>query len=132
MFLEFQSNAFTMLIVVAMPGMLMAIFVFDVPYYANFNKIEARSQNKGWLLIERFTLHIPLFLYGVFFYATGKKSILRALYTVPNIIIGLLLTMIPFFLMDPRWTKKQDTPRGKWIIFGMVQIHLKCLSLIND
>jgi hypothetical protein len=116
MMLDFSNNPLTLIMVVAMPGLWIAVFSFDGPYFARFSATDAHSTKKNWLIIERLTMHLPIAMYGVFFYFDVEYRAFLALVNPINIIIGSVLIFGLFFGLDPRWVQKKDPPRGKWII----------------
>ncbi|MHA1612572.1 MAG: hypothetical protein ACTSVZ_09015 [Promethearchaeota archaeon] len=118
MCLDFQNNLMTLLTIVTAPAMVMAFLFFDIPFY--IQDCRRPMENKGWLIIERLTLHPPVFLYAVYFYAFQTRLFYFELFTIPNLIFSMFLVVIPMFFLDPRVTKKEDWPRGLFIVIGSV------------
>lgn len=116
MITDFGNNLFTLISVVSAPAMVMAFFFFDFPFY--FQDCLKPMKNKWWLIIERLTLHPPVFIYAIYFYATQKLLFFFELYSLVNLVISLVLVLIPMFLFDPRITKREDWPRGLLIVIG--------------
>lgn len=118
MVLDFQNNLLTLITIVSAPAMVMAFLFFDLPFY--FQDCTKPMQNKGWLIIERLTLHPPVFLYTIYFYATQNRLFFFELYNFSNFIIAMILVLIPLFLFDPRIVKKEDWPRGLFMVIGSI------------
>ncbi|MHA1520896.1 MAG: hypothetical protein ACTSRK_12000 [Promethearchaeota archaeon] len=118
MCLDFQNNLMTLLTILTAPAMVMAFLFFDIPFY--IQDCRRPMENKGWLIIERLTLHPPVFLYAVYFYAFQTRLFYFELFTIPNLIFSMFLVVIPMFFLDPRVTKKEDWPRGLFIVIGSV------------
>ncbi|WP_457558166.1 hypothetical protein [Candidatus Harpocratesius sp.] len=114
----FDNNLFTLITVVSAPAMVMAFLFFDLPFY--FQDCRYSMTNKGWLILERLTVHPPVFLYTVYFYATQSRLFYFQLFTFHNLILAIVLVLIPLFAFDPRVTKKEDWPRGLFMVIGAI------------
>ena len=99
--------------------MIIAVFAFDVPFLF-FNEGRRKIPKKFWQIIERLTMHIPLIIFGVYYYFVYQPEAILyfQLFTLDKFITALLLVCIPMFLFDPRITKKEDWPRGLFIVGG--------------
>ncbi len=118
MFLDFGNNLLTLITIITAPAMVMAFIFFDIPFYVQ--DCRHPIENKGWLIVERITLHPPVFLYTVYFYAIQTRLFYFDLFTIPNFVIAMILVLVPLFLFDPRVTKKEDWPRGLFMVLGSI------------
>jgi hypothetical protein len=116
----FSSNLFTLICVVSMPTMITAFIWFDVPYFRTFNADKSSSAIKNWILVERLTLHLPIIIFSVLFYTFNKRSFFYTLFTIPNIIIAILICFGPFILIDPRIALKDEYPIGKKLLTAAI------------
>lgn len=121
MIFNFEPNVFTLISVVSAPAMVLASFAFDVPFLF-FNEGRQQIPKKTGQIIERLTMHIPIILFGVYYYGFSKVSWLDyfALFTLDKLVIAILLTCLPMFVFDPRVTKRKDWPRGLFIVGGAI------------
>ncbi|MHA1886426.1 MAG: hypothetical protein ACTSX0_00210 [Promethearchaeota archaeon] len=118
MITDFGNNLFTLISVVSAPAMVMAFFFFDFPFY--FKDCLHPMKKKGWLILERLTLHPPVFIYAIYFYATQTLKFFFDLYNLSNLVISLVLVLIPLFVIDPRVVKREDWPRGLFMVLGAI------------
>ncbi|MBD3353823.1 MAG: hypothetical protein GF364_20240 [Candidatus Lokiarchaeota archaeon] len=119
MTLSFENHIFNQIVMTCWPVMILTS-VWDYNFFKNFKKRPYWRKNKGWLLVERLTLHIPILVIGGVMYLQGfEKWFPRNLSFFPA-IVGMFLVFIPFFLMDERWTKGYNYPQPLIMIVIMI------------
>ena len=114
----FESSVFLLITVFSAPAMLISFFIFDVPFL--IKDIPKLTENRGWQIIERLTVHIPIVLYAVYFYFTAGRLKYFEMLTILTFSFGIALTAVPMILFDPRIRKREDWPRGPILLGGMV------------
>jgi hypothetical protein len=118
MILNFSVNVFTLISVISAPAMIFAVLYFDISFFLNEGREDIPL--KFWQIVERLTLHIPLIVFGIFYYAYSPALEYFQLFTIPKFGVALLLAGIPMFGFDPRISKKADWPRGPFILGGAI------------
>jgi hypothetical protein len=67
------------------------------------------------MLIERLTMHPPVVLLAIFMIFDGARNYIEP----PNLLLmGVLIVLsyMPFFLFDDRWTKRYKWPQALHIV----------------
>ncbi len=119
MILNIEPNVFTLISVVSAPAMVMASLAFDVPFLF-FNEGRRDIPKKSWQIIERLTMHLPIILFGVYYYTHALLLDYFQMFTISKLVVAIIITCGPMFLFDPRITKKEDWPRGLFIVGGAI------------
>jgi len=107
-------DVLNIIVIISFPILVVTVG-WDINFYRNFKNRAYWTKNKRLMLLERLTLHPPVFLLGLFMILAGAQSYICP----PNLsIIGLaaILLYIPFFLFDDRWRKKYSWPQAITII----------------
>jgi hypothetical protein len=115
---SFQNSVFLLITIYSAPAMLISFFIFDVPFL--IRDVPRLTHNRGWQIIERLTVHIPIVIYGVYYYSTAPLLKYFQLLTIVNFCLGIAFTAIPLIVLDPRISKREDWPRGPALLIGMV------------
>ena len=119
--LGFGDNLFTLIVAVALPTMIGAFLSYDITFlFSRFQKEEKWQKNKGWVLIERLTLHPPMIIGGFYAFSQHLPSLLASFPDYGMLMAGIILIYGEFFLLDPRWVIKQDYPEGRTILIGAI------------
>ena len=115
---SFNNSVFLLITIYSAPAMLLSFFIFDIPFL--IRDVPRLTRYRGWQIIERLTVHIPIVVYGVYFYFTAPLLTYFQLLTIINFFLGIALTAIPLLVLDPRIRKREDWPRGPALLIGMV------------
>ena len=115
MVLSFENAFFNIVIAASVPAMIVIFFTFDFVYIRDMTgkRVKEDTPLRHWLLVERWTLHPPLMITGLYWFAIGLKSVV--IYPIPSIgltLLAILFPIITFMGIDPRWTKKTEAPLG--------------------
>ncbi|TFG34863.1 hypothetical protein EU527_01435 [Candidatus Thorarchaeota archaeon] len=117
-------NILNIIVIISFPILVVTVG-WDINFYRNFRIRTYWTKNKRWMLLERLTLHPPVFLLGLLMIIVGAQSYIRP----SNLLfIGLaaILLYIPFFLFDVRWRERYSWPQALTII---MLVGLSSLSL---
>ncbi|MHA1745858.1 MAG: hypothetical protein ACTSWW_07650 [Promethearchaeota archaeon] len=115
---SFQNSVFLLITIYSAPAMLISFFIFDVPFL--IRDVPQITLHRGWQIIERLTVHIPIVIYGVYYYFTAPLLMYFQMLTIVNFCLGIAFTAIPLIVLDPRIRKREDWPRGPALLIGMV------------
>jgi hypothetical protein len=115
MILSFENAFMNISVAGSLPAMVIIFLTFDFRYIRDHTgkRVEEEIPLRFWLLVERWTLHPPLIITGIYWYVIGLKTIV--LYPVPSIgytLLAIALPIVTFLTIDPRWTKKTEAPLG--------------------
>lgn len=102
------------IVIISFP--ILAVTVgWDINFYRSFRSRTYWTKYKRWMLLERLTLHPPVFLLGLLMIIYGAQAYIRP---ANLLFIGLsaILLYIPFFLFDVRWREKYNWPQALTII----------------
>lgn len=117
--LGFSSHLFWLIVIVALPTMIAAFLGFDLTFYKEILQKDPKwKENRGWLILERITLHPPMIIAGFWLYFMDPKSFFTPLPSGIEMFVGILLSIGAFLFVDPRWRQKEDWPTGIVIFFG--------------
>jgi hypothetical protein len=95
MVFAFSSNVFTLIVITALPTMIGAFLFFDVRYYNVWISEERYQKQLGWVKLERLFLHPPMIVAGFGIYLNNSIEFLLTMFTLPNLIAGLILGFAP-------------------------------------
>ena len=121
---NYSTIIFNLIIIAAYPMMVFCFFYWDVPFLLKIIQekpilpetiVIQKSSLKLWLILERFTVHLPIIIIGTPWYLHGIKGNIIPQISVQDYIIAMLLVVIPFLFIDPRITKKKLWPEGLWL-----------------
>ncbi|MCP4760421.1 MAG: hypothetical protein GY870_01485 [archaeon] len=121
--LNFENNVFTLIVAVAFPTMVIAFFGTDVPFFIDMyrNPIKEDKEKNGWLIFERFTLHIPLVTAGIWIWVINPLKLFSPLINTGSLVAGIILSWVFYLIFDPRWVKKSDGNKiGYLLLFGAI------------
>jgi hypothetical protein len=74
-----------------------------------------------FLLMDRLTLHLPIWTLGLYYWVVGPKVFYPFLNPV-YVCVCFLLIMVPFLMLDPRWPKR--TLAAQIIFYGTIASHI--------
>ncbi len=113
-----QNPVFNVILAVCFPAMIFTS-TWDVNFYRGFRGRTYWKKNKGWLLIERMTMHPPILIGGFFIYLTGIWN-----YVPPRDLlvfaIGILIVYPSSYFLDIRLRKRYEWPNGRNLILVML------------
>ncbi|MBN2155302.1 MAG: hypothetical protein JW776_04615 [Candidatus Lokiarchaeota archaeon] len=115
---NFQSIVFNVIVATCLPAMLFTT-IWDVKFYQNFKKRNYWKKNRGWLFVERLTMHPPILITGLYMYITGISTYIPNDQIVP-FIIGIVITFGSSFIFDIRLRKKYNWPNGRDLLLVMI------------
>ena len=133
MILSFQNSVFLLITVFSAPAMLISFFIFDVPFLKH--DVPRFTPYRGWLIIERLTVHIPIAIYGFYFYLTFDLIKYFQMLTIVNFGFGIAFTATALLMFDPRIRKREDWPRGPTLLAMVASIIgnlVYCIALAVD
>jgi hypothetical protein len=116
------------IVMVAFP-ILLVTSIWDINFYRRFNSQAYWTKNRGWLLIERATMHPPVVLVAVFMILDGARNYIEP----PNLllmVLSVVLLFIPFFLFDERWRKRYKWPEAVLVIALMLASGISLLLAV--
>jgi hypothetical protein len=117
----FRSAIFNAIVIACFPVMILTT-VWDINFYKQFRTRNYWTKNRGWLVVERLTLHPPILIVGGWIYVTGILNPLGfARFLFPEvglfaIAIAMPLVYVPFFLWDNRWVRRYNWPQAPIMI----------------
>jgi hypothetical protein len=115
----FENPIFNQIIITCWPVMILTT-VWDFNFFSAFKKRTYWKKNRGWLLVERLTLHPPILIIGGWMYLQGlTRWFPRELSFLPS-IPAMMLIILPFFFMDARWTSRYIYPQAVIMIIVIV------------
>ena len=105
---------FNVMVMVAFP-ILVVTSMWDINFFRRVSSQDHWKTNRRWGILERSTLHPPVVLVAIYMILMGARNYIQPpnLILMTVIIIGLLL---PFFLVDVRWTERYRWPQAILII----------------
>jgi len=113
-----KNPVFNVILAVCFPAMIFTS-TWDVNFYRGFKGRTYWKKNKGWILVERLTMHPPILIGGLFIYLTGIWN-----YVPPrNLVvfaIGILFVYPTSYLLDVRLRKRYEWPNGRNLILVML------------
>lgn len=119
---DYKNMLMNFIIISALPVVIVSILGWDSLFFVKFNKRTYWKKNKGWLIIERITMHFPMAAIGILLYIWGLPtlSIIEvlqlAIYTIPVLYMW-------FWVVDKRWSERYIWPTGLNIfIFATLSI----------
>jgi hypothetical protein len=119
MMLSFEVYAFNLMIVISLPMMLIITVFFDIPFMIKFGDKENEVNNRGWLFIERFTLHPPLIITGIYWFIIDLTVAFDPFPNILDILLCYGIILVTYSQLDVRWKKKYLWPEGKWMMIFM-------------
>ena len=126
---SFTWDIFNFVLISETFALIIALIGWDIPFFIKFNKKNHWEKNRGWLIIERATLHPPMIGTVIWMYLSGLKTFVDSSNLVIIIIISLILGLLPYFLFDQRWTKKYIA-KGVFFSFRWEILTIAFISLI--
>ena len=130
MILSFESAFFNIAIAASVPSMIVIFFIKDLKYIRRNTgrNVKEESPVRHWMLVERWTLHPPLIITGLYWYTIGLKSVLLS--TAPPLYLAILSIVFPvatFMIIDCRWSHRKETVLGyaipiAGVISGLIMI----------
>jgi len=96
------------------PAMLITTF-WDISFYIKFKQRTYWGKNRGWLLLERITLHPPTQILGLWMYLSGLERFFP-MGDIINLVIGSGLVYLTTILFDKRILKKYNWPAGLYLL----------------
>jgi len=115
---NFQSAVFNVIIAVCFPAMLFTT-IWDYNFYRKFKTRTYWTKNRGWLIVERITMHPPLLITGSYMYISGIQKFIPS-DDISPLIIGIVLVYSSSFLLDIRLRKGYNWPNGRDLIIVML------------
>ncbi len=119
---DYKNMLMNFIIISALPVVIVSIMGWDSLFFVKFKKRTYWKKNKGWLIVERLTMHFPMATVGILLYNWGLPtlSIIEALqmivYTIPVLYLW-------FMVVDKRWSERYIWPTGLNIfIFATLSI----------
>lgn len=105
---------FNVMVIVAFP-ILVVTSIWDINFMRRVMSQDHWATNRRWGIVERITLHPPVVAVSIYMILMGARNYIQPpnLILMTVIIIGLLL---PFFLVDVRWTERYRWPQAILII----------------
>ncbi len=122
--LGLKVEIFNLVLTAAFPMMIFCFFYWDVPFLFKILLqkpilpkaiVIEKTSLKIWLLLERFTVHLPIVIIAMPWYFQGLKGTVFPHVSPISFIVAILLVFIPFVCIDPRITKKKLWPEGLWL-----------------
>ena len=121
MIFAWRSIILNVIVVVGMPLMAFSIFLLDVPFFWQFREAKNRIPGyNGWILLERFTLHIPTTITAVIWLTTRFVLDYTPFTRLTVFLLCFFIVILPFFLFDVRWAKRFESPRGVFVLLGIL------------
>ena len=116
-----KNPIFNVILAVCFPAMVFTS-TWDVNFYRRFKRRTYWKKNRGWLLVERMTMHPPILIGGLFIYLTGIWN-----YVIPTSQGGLIIFVIAIlffypscYFLDVRLRKRYEWPNGRDLLLVMV------------
>jgi len=101
---SFTWDLFNFILISETIPMIIALIGWDIPFFIKFKKQNYWEKNKVWLIIERATLHPPMIGTVIWMFFSGLKTFVDSSNLFIILIITLILGLLPYFLLDRRWT----------------------------
>jgi hypothetical protein len=113
-----KNPVFNVILAVCFPAMIFTS-TWDVKFYRRFKGRTYWKKNKGWMLVERISMHPPILAGGLYIYLTGIWNYVppRDLVTFT---IGILVVYPTSFFLDVRLRKRYEWPNGRNLILVML------------
>lgn len=104
---EFKNLALNLSIIMSTVPFTFVFLLTDIPFFENFNQIMLKNKicNKTdqiVLFVERLTLHLPIIITGYILVFNFPQYIFVE-YECWSFIYSILIFMVPFMILDPRW-----------------------------
>lgn len=113
-----QSVIFNVIVAVCFPAMIFTT-MWDYNFYRKFKTREYWQKNKGWLLVERLTMHPPILICGLYFYIKGIQNFVPKDPIWP-FIIGIIIVYGSSYMCDIRLRKRFNWPNGRDLFIVML------------
>lgn len=132
--LGFENAVFNAILIACYPVMILTT-VWDVQFYRLFRQRGYWKKNRGWLVVERLTLHPPILICGTWLYLVGSLGeagfgrFLPRPIALVSIALAMLLVWVPFFLLDSRWTARYNWPQAPIMITIMTGANLALIAI---
>jgi len=101
---SFTWDIFNFVLISETIALVIAFIGWDIPFFIKFHKQNHWDKNRVWLIIERATLHPPMIVTVILMYIKGLKTFVDSSNLIILIILTIILGLIPYFLLDRRWT----------------------------
>ena len=126
---SFSWDLFNFILISETLPLIIALIGWDIPFFIKFKNIQHWEKNRIWLIIERTTLHPPMIATVIWMFISGLKSYVDSSNLFLIIIITLLLGLLPYFLLDQRWTRN-FIKKGVFFSFRWEILTIAFISLI--
>jgi len=106
------------MVMIAFP-IILVTSIWDINFYRRFKTQTYWAKNRGWVLVERLTLHPPVVIVALFMIFNDARNFIQP----PNLLLMMLdalVLFLPFFLLDARWTRRYKWPEALIVIGLMV------------
>lgn len=124
--LAFGLTIQTLNIIVLISFPILVVTVgWDINFYRFFQTRDYWKKNRRWILVERLTLHPPVFLLGLAMILIDAQFYFRTP-SLHYIVLSAILLYIPFFIFDARWRTRYNWPQALIVI---MLVGLSSLSL---
>ncbi len=149
---DFQYFVFNITLVTCVPTLVLALLIWDVNFYKRLRKNWATWDNKGWLILERLTLHPPILIIGLMPYFsqifgmeltmgsltfTGLREFMLGnvastdIYTqIISTIFALIMNYSAVFFFDKRYYDKKGWPTAKYMLEFITVSSIFTISVI--
>ncbi len=124
---SFSWDIFNFILISETIPMIIALIGWDIPFFIKFKSQDYWEKNKVWLIIERATLHPPMIGTVLWMFFSGLKTFVDSSNLIIILIITLVLGLIPYFLLDRRWTTNFI---GKGVFFSF-RLEILTISMIS-
>ncbi|MHA1896811.1 MAG: hypothetical protein ACTSU2_05370, partial [Promethearchaeota archaeon] len=118
MICEFKNVVFNLILASSLFMMIISFVGWDILFFIKFPKRTYWKKNKGWIIIERLTMHPPLITVGILMYMNNIQNYVGYSVDVWAVISAFTLVFLPFLTIDKRWTEKYIKPTGMNILIG--------------
>ncbi|MHA1474911.1 MAG: hypothetical protein ACTSRX_07985 [Promethearchaeota archaeon] len=126
---SFTWDLFNFILISETIPLIIALIGWDIPFFIKFKKQNYWKKNKVWLIIERATLHPPMIGTVIWMFFSGLKTFVDSSNLIIILIITLILGLLPYFLLDRRWTTN-FIGKGVFFSFRWEILTISIMSLI--
>ena len=116
-----KNPIFNLILAVCFPAMIFTS-MWDVNFYRGFRRRTYWKKNKGWVLVERMTMHPPILIGGLFIYLTGIWNYVKP--TSQGGFVLFVITILFFYpscyFLDIRLRKRYEWPNGRNLLLVML------------
>lgn len=109
---NFENVIFNFITIAASPVVLVSIIGWDSLFFVKFNKRTYWEKNKGWLLVERATMHIPMIIIAIYLLVVHGLPSLTWIEAIRIVVYAFAILYLWFFVVDKRWYERYIWPTG--------------------